>query len=80
MGKASFKPLMCSKGGHELLFQSPTHLSTASYSHVEVLLCVLYVILDFWGNVKPQLFGHWQRNRGGFDHLRFLPAQRNGSV
>lgn len=53
-------------------------LSTALYLHVEVLLCLLYVILDFWGDVKPQLFGHWQRSRGWFYQLGFLPAERNG--
>lgn len=73
VGEASFKPLMHCKGGCELLSHSPD-LSTASYLHVEVLLCLLYVILDFWSDVKPQLFGHWQRNHGRSYQLRFLPA------
>lgn len=59
---------------------SLSHPHTSPYSHVEVLLCLLYVILDFWGDVKPQLFGHWQMNCRRFARLGFLPAQRNGSV
>ena len=73
VGEASLKPPMHSKGRCELLSHSPD-LSAASYLHVEVLLCLLNVSLDFWCDVKPQLFGHWQRNHGRSYQLRFLPA------
>lgn len=55
-------------------------LLSALYVHVEVLLCLLYVILDFWSDVKPQLLGHWQRNHRWSHQFRFLPAQRNDYI
>lgn len=73
-GKPHLNHCHVPKGDVNYSLSHSPDLSPALYLHVEVLLCLLYVILDFWCDVKPQLFGHWQRNHGRSYQLRFLPA------